>query len=368
MAEPIRILHVLGILNRGGAETMIMNLYRNIDRSKIQFDFILHSQEKGYYDEEIINLGGRIFYVPRYSTKTVFNYIKVWNDFFHKHKEYRVIHGHVRSTASIYLNIAKKYKLTTIAHSHSTSSGFGLDAFVKDILQKPLKGNLADHLFSCSESAGKWLFGSKNMNRVSVLKNSIEVNKFTYNELVRTRMRSELGIDQRFAIGHVGRFQTEKNHEFLINIFEEVHDKNDKTVLILIGDGELRQSIERKVVDLGLSDSVIFTGIRSDIPALLQAIDVFLFPSLYEGLPVTLIEAQTAGLRIISSDTITEEVILTDLVEMVSLQQPDSYWADRVLQYSEGYERRNTNSEILNAGYDVKENAKGLEEFYLNVY
>jgi glycosyltransferase involved in cell wall biosynthesis len=168
------------------------------------------------------------------------------------------------------------------------------------------------------------------------------------------------------VIGHVGSFQTPKNHNFLIDIFKAIHERNIKTVLILVGDGDLRQSIERKVAQLGLSDSVIFTGIRSDIPNLLQAFDVFLFPSLYEGLPVTLIEAQAAGLKIIASDSITDEVKLTDLIEIVSLKQSGEYWAEKVLQYANGYKRRNTSKEICRAGYDAQENTKLLERFYIS--
>jgi glycosyltransferase involved in cell wall biosynthesis len=256
----------------------------------------------------------------------------------------------------------------TIAHSHSTSSGSGLAAVVKDILQKPLKSNSVDHLFACSEAAGEWLFGSKNMNAVSILKNSIDANKFVYNEITRVQVRRNLAIDQRFVIGHVGSFIEPKNHMFLIDIFKEIHEKNNKSVLMLVGRGELSEKVTLKVKELGLEDSVMFMGIRTDIPELLQAMDVFLFPSLYEGLPLTLVEAQAAGLIVIASDKITEEINLTNLVKFISLERPASYWAEKLFQYTNSYKRRNTHEKICEAGYDVKENAKWLEEFYLNEY
>jgi glycosyltransferase involved in cell wall biosynthesis len=369
MPEPIRVLQVFAQMNRGGAETMIMHLYRHIDRNKIQFDFIVHTEEKCAFDDEIEQLGGRIYRIPRYSGKNHFIYKRAWRDFFIKYPEYKIIHGHVRSTASIYLGIAKRYGLITIAHSHNTSSGKGFSAIAKNILQHSIRYT-ADYLFACSRLAGEWLFGEKACmsEKFFILNNAIEAKKFIFNVNIRAKKRKEFQIEDKFVIGHIGRFHTQKNHKFLIDIFEKVHDRNKNAVLLLIGDGELRNLIAKKVDALGLTGSVIFTGIRSDIPELLQAMDIFVFPSLYEGLPVTLVEAQAAGLKIIAADTITEEIKLTNLVDFVQLTDSTSYWAEKVLQYTYGYERTNAYSEICKAGYDVKENAKWLEEFYLNEY
>jgi Glycosyltransferase len=353
-------------MNRGGAETIVMNFYRNIDRTKIQFDFILHSKRKGAYDEEIRELGGRIFYVPRYSLKSALNYMTVWNRFFREHPEYRVIHGHIRSTASIYLAIAKKYKLATIAHSHNTESGSGLNAFVKDTLQRPLKSNWVDYLFACSESSGEWLFGSKNMPRVSILKNAIDANRFAYNEIIRIKTRKELGLDQNSIIGHVGRFDEQKNHKFLIDIFNVIHKQNRNAVLLLVGAGHLEPQIKDKVKKLGLESNVRFMGVRSDIPELLQAMDIFVFPSHYEGLPVAIIEAQAAGLMCVLSDAITTEVKITDLVTFISLSESAEQWAEKILAYQENVARENTYANIVNAGYDVKSTANWLQEFYID--
>jgi glycosyltransferase involved in cell wall biosynthesis len=244
-----------------------------------------------------------------------------------------------------------------------TGSERSLKSRAKVLTRYPLR-YIADYLFACSSSAAKWMFGTHSAS-ASIINNAIDVKKFIFNEITRKEKRREFQIGDNFLIGNVGSFSTPKNHEFLIDIFKDIHDINDKTALILIGNGNLCPTIKKKVANLGISNSVIFTGIRSDVPDILQAIDVFLFPSLYEGLPVTLVEAQAAGLKVIASDTITNEVKLTELVEFISLTEPASYWAEKVLQYVDGYERKNTWNEICKAGYDVEENAKWLEDYYL---
>lgn len=368
MTEPIRVLQVFAQMNRGGAETMIMNLYRNIDRQKIQFDFIVHTNEKCAYDDEIKQLGGKIFRVPVYNGRNHFHYKKSWHTFFKEHKEYKIIHGHVRSTAAIYLKIAHKYNRITIAHSHSTSSGNGFSAIVKDILQYPIR-NTTDYLFACSKTAGEWLYGKKACKKDNfyVLNNAIDAKKYRFNQDVRNKIRKEFQLDGLFVVGHVGRFNTPKNHSYLIDIFKAVSEKNDNAVLMLIGDGNLRKSIEKKVIDLGLTSKVIFTGVRSDIPEILQAMDVFLFPSLYEGLPVTLIEAQAAGLHCIISDRITNEVVvITDLIKMLPLDNNTNLWANIVNEYSGVYERKETFRAIEESGYDIKTVVKWYESFIRN--
>lgn len=370
MSEPIRVLQVFAQMNRGGAETMIMNLYRNIDRTKVQFDFIVHTNEKCAFDDEIMSLGGHIYRVPRYTGKNHFQYKKAWQEFFKKHPEYKIIHGHVRSTASIYLKIAKKYGLTTIAHSHNTSSGTGFSAAVKNLMQYPIRYT-ADHLFACSMSAGKWLFGEKALKKENfhILKNAIDTKKFIFNKSIRAEKRQELQVGNRFLIGHVGRFHPQKNHDFLVNVFKEIHDRNKNAVLLLVGDGELRESIKNKVDDLGLTDNVIFTGVRSDVPELFQAMDVFLFPSNYEGLGIVVVEAQAAGLPCVVADTIPVEAFISDLVTELSLTQSKIDWAMSVLEHvnEKEYERPNTMNLIKNKGYDILDTSKKIEQFYLNI-
>ncbi|MFC4322623.1 glycosyltransferase family 1 protein [Litchfieldia salsa] len=367
--QPVRILHVLGRLNRGGAETMIMNIYREVDRSKIQFDFIIHTEDKCDYDDEIRELGGKIYNFPRYSGVNHFSYKDYWRAFFRRHPEYRIIHGHMRSTATIYLRIAKKFELTTIAHSHSISSGSGTSAIVKNIFQYPIRF-IADYLFACSESAGIWLYGERACRRDNffIINNSIDAKKFLYDRNTDMKIRGELGIEGKFVIGHIGRFAIPKNHEFLLDIFKSVHEKFENAVLLLVGDGELRESIEKKVVDLELQDNVIFTGKQSEIYNLLHTMDIFVFPSFYEGLGLVVIEAQASGLRCIVSDKIPKEAFITDLVEVISLKEKKDRWVNKIVNIAISHktnERKNTYKQILSSGYDIKSTTEWLHNFYL---
>lgn len=365
MREPIRILHVLGRLDRGGAETMIMNLYRSIDRKKVQFDFIIHTNDECAYNSEISDLGGIIYNITRYTGKNHLQYKKAWHIFFEDHPEYKIIHGHVRSTASIYLGIARNHGLVTIAHSHNTSSGKGISAVAKNILQFPIRYT-ADHMFSCSEKAGEWLFGKKacNASKFHILKNAIDPSQFIFDDEIRIRKRKELSIEDKFVIGHIGRFHNQKNHDFLIDIFNEIHQLENKAVLLLIGDGETFDEIKNKVWDLGLTEYVMFVGARSDISQLFQSMDIFVFPSLFEGLPLTLIEAQASGLPCIISDSISKEVQITNLISTLSLNLSAKKWAENILN-AKIDAREDTFLEISNANYNCLETSKWLEDFYL---
>lgn len=364
MTEPIRILQVFAEMNRGGAETMIMNLYRHIDRERIQFDFIVHTQEKCAFDEEIEQLGGRIYRVPKYVGTNHFAYKNAWKDFFMSHSDYKIIHGHVRSTASIYLKIAKKYNLTTIAHSHNTSSGSGIIALIKNVLQYPLR-YISNYFLACSESAGKWLFGDKIVasNKFKILNNAIEVERFTFNNQIRDAIRKEFAIGDKYVIGHVGRFHPQKNHELLVDIFKDIHNKIEDSVLLLVGDGFLKESIQEKVRNEDIEDSVIFAGVRSDVPDIFQGMDLFLFPSLFEGLGIVVVEAQAAGLNCIVSDQIPDEAIITKQVDKVSLSKSPEYWSEVAINKL-NYKRKDTSELIKASGYDIKETAKWLENFY----
>ncbi|AKN31954.1 glycosyl transferase family 1 [Clostridium carboxidivorans P7] len=365
MEKPIRILHVLGTLNRGGAETMIMNVYRNIDRSKIQFDFVIHTKEKCDYDDEIIKLGGNIYSFPRYLGKNHFKYKKAWDIFFNSHQEYKIVHGHMRSTAAIYLKIAKKHGLITIAHSHSTASrGNKVEQFVKNIMQFPIR-YIADYLFACSDDAGKWLFGNNviKKNNYRVIKNAIDAEKYVFNEAKRNEMRKALGIEDKFVVGHTGSFSYPKNHKFLIDFFYQVQKKNKNVILLLVGDGELRPQIEKQINSLDIKDKVILTGIVPNVNDYMQVMDVFVFPSMFEGLGIVTIEAQAAGLLCIVADTVPKEAFITNLIEKISLSEGLEVWADKVLKCTK-YKKRNTFKEIRSAGFDVVEEANVFEAFY----
>lgn len=366
MAEPIRILHVIGIMNRGGAETMIMNLYRNIDRSKIQFDFVENEGDAADFDEEILSLGGNIFHCPRYVGKNHLTYCRWWRDFFASHKGvYSVVHGHIGSTAAIYLSIAKRHGAYTIAHSHS--AGFGSAMY--RVFSYPTR-YVADHFFACSRDAGISRYGKKvgsDTNRCQLLNNAIDTNKFMFNTGVRCKTREELGIKKdTLVIGHVGRFVEAKNHLFLIEVFAQIHSRTPDSVLLLLGDGFLRPQIEAAIAEKHLDNAVIMAGVKSDVWNYYQAMDVFVFPSIYEGLPVSLVEAQTAGLPCCVSDAVPRESAITNLVQFRSLQDTAMQWADWVVEQAQ-LPRVDMRETICAAGYDIVSTSKWLEDFYTKV-
>lgn len=371
MSEPIRVLHVIGIMNRGGAEMMIMNLYRHIDRSKVQFDFVENSCEPAAFDEEILSLGGHIYRCPHYNGKNHFAYVKWWNDFFKAHpKEYPIVHGHLGSTAAIYLSIAKKYGAYTIAHSHSSGTDHSLHSYIYRMISYNTR-NVADYFFACSEAAGKDRFGRKVVSgdHYAVLNNAIDVNCFSYDPSIRETVRDELSIAQNaFVVGHIGRYTKEKNHEFILKLFSELEKMDSNVRLLMIGDGPLHAQIMQAAEQRGLSSDVIFTGVRSDIDRMVQAMDVFVLPSLYEGLPVTMVETQASGLLCIISDKVPSECILTEgLVDILPLSAAPEIWAEKILE-KRNLPRTDRRDEIAAHGFDINTEVVKLQEFYLNAY
>jgi len=367
MNEPLRVLQVLGGLNRGGAESMVMNLYRTIDREKIQFDFVVHTDEFCAFNDEVFELGGRIYCAPRYKVTNHITYTKWWKNFFKSHSEYKIVHGHMFSIASIYLNIAKKFGIITIAHSHSSSEKLGISGVVKKIIQQPLK-NISDWLFACSIMAGNWLYGKNFESRKNgiIVKNAISTSEYVYNPTIAQKMRAELGVEGKFVVGHVGRFCEAKNHMYLLDVFGEILKKNEESVLLIVGDGELRTQIEEKAEKMGIKDKLIMTGVRNDVNDLLQAMDCFVFPSVYEGVPLTVIEAQAAGLPCFVSDTITDEVCITKLVHTLSIADFPTVWSDEILKITPGLKREDTKQLIVKAGYDVNTTASWITNFYMD--
>jgi glycosyltransferase involved in cell wall biosynthesis len=363
----IRVLHIVTKMYAAGIETLIMNIYRNIERNKIQFDFLTHRDGKGFYDEEILELGGDIYHVPPINPFNHHKYLKALDIFFSDHKDYRIVHSHINTYSMYPLRAAMKAHIPIrIAHSHIADVPIDLKTPFRIYTKSKLK-YFSTHNFACSKIAGIWLFGEEEIkkNNFKVVNDSINPLLFSYNEKIRKRVKSDAGLDGRFIIGHIGRFSKQKNHKFLIDIFKVVHDKIPDAILMLIGDGELRQKVEEKALALGLKNNIIFAGVRSDIEELLQAMDVFVFPSLYEGLGLVVIEAQAAGLHCIVSDTIPKEVYVTDLIEKVSLNSSAELWAKKILKYVSGYKRVNKYKQIKKMGYDIKDTAKFLEEFYL---
>lgn len=364
---PVRVLQVLGGTSLGGAESRVMDSYRHLDRSRIQFDFCVHSQEEGFFDKEIESLGGHIYRVPRFQVVNWLAYRKAWKDLFREHPGYVAVHGHMTSTASIYLPIAKAAGVPlTIAHARSAGVDPGLKGTMTRFLRRNL-GKKADVCLTCSRLAGEAVFGEKMVEagRVTTVPNAIDAREFAFSEKKRKQKRAELGIgEQEFVIGHVGRFGHMKNHAFLLDVFAEICRKVPDSRLLLVGEGGLMDSVREKATSLGLSDRVIFTGNQAQVADFYMAMDFFVFPSIFEGLPGSVIEAQAAGLRCLVSDSVTDEVLITPLAQSRSLSDKASVWAQNVLE-RRSYEREQMEQAIKEAGFDVSDQVKFLEKLYL---
>lgn len=363
----IRVLQVFHGMDCGGAETMIMNLYRHVDRSKVQFDFLVHTTKKCFFDDEIRQLGGNIYSVPYYKITNGKQYKEALEGFFNAHPEIKIVHGHLGSCAHIYLQKAKQHGCYAIAHSHNTKpKGFSLKNCLYRLFTYKTR-KTADYFFGCSIAAAEYRFGKKiaHSDRCGVLKNAIDVNKFAYSESYRNEIREEFNLGKKFVVGHVGRFNTQKNHAFLIDVFKAVYDQRPDSVLMLVGVGDLMPKIKQKVDALGLNDAVVFAGLRSDVYKMMSAFDVFLFPSLYEGLPVTLVEAQAAGLKCVVSDEITKEVDISNLVHYLPLKYDALSWANVVTETC--LERKGVLSEIKKAGYDITSTAINIMFLYKKI-
>lgn len=369
MADPARVLNVLGTTNLGGAESRVMELYRALDRDKVQFDFLVHTGKEGQYSEEIRRLGGRIYSVPRFRLLNLLSYKKALRKFFREHHEFAVVHGHMTSTASIYLPIAKKAGIpVTIAHARSAGVSPGLKGLATRMLRYPLKYR-ADYCFTCSAEAAEAVYGRKWVEKGNVwtIPNAIDAQRFAFDAAVRAQVREELGLGDKFVVGHVGRFGFMKNHTFLIDIFAELCKMRDDAILVLIGKGELEGQIREKISSLGLPDKVLFLGNRFDVERYYQAFDYFVFPSIFEGLPGSVAEAQASGLCCLVSDKVTREAALTGLVTYKSIGEPAANWAGEIMRNAKAaMERKDMRAAIADSGFDVRGQAAGMEAFYIS--
>ena len=361
----MKVLHIVTHMNRGGLETMIMNYYRQIDKNKIQFDFLVHRECRGDYDNEIESLGGKIYRMPVLNPLSI-NYRRVLDTFFKEHSaEYDIIHCHLDCMSGLPLKYAKKngYRVR-IAHAHNTNQEGNFKYIVK-LFYKKLIPHYATHFFACSIDAGKWMFGEYSFE---VMRNAINSKEFIYNKSIRKIVRKELNIDnEEIVIGHIGRFDSQKNHIFLLEIFSEINKINPNTRLLLVGDGDLKIDIQEKAKSLGLLSRVIFTGVRQDVSRLVQAMDVFAFPSLFEGLPVTMIEVQASGLPSVISDKVPKETVLVkDIIHIMSLSDSAEDWAKQVLVMS-STGRFGRIDEIKESGFDIVEASDWLEKTYYSM-
>lgn len=363
--EPIRIAQVIGKWVGGGVEAVVMNYYRHIDKSKIQFDFICDDDSTNIPYEEIEKLGGKVILIPPY--QKLFKYHKELKRVL-KEGNYKIVHSHINTLSVFSLFAAKCAKVPVrIAHSHSTTNKKEKKKNLMKQVLKPFSKLFATDYMCCSELAGRWLFGDKlyDEGKIYLLNNAIDLQKFEYNEKIREEVRKELNIDEEtFVIGHIGRFVEQKNHSFLIDIFDELQKQRPNSILMLVGQGPLQDAIKAKVEQLGLKNKVLFLGQRNDATRLYQAMDVFVLPSLYEGLPVVGVEAQAAGLLCIFSDDMTKETKVLDSTKFISLAERRKEWSNIIQEQFMTYQRKNTAEELIKNRFSIEKEAKCLEEKY----
>ena len=360
MTEPIRVAQMMTDMNYGGVEMVVMNYYRHIDRTKVQFDFFALEGSAVPQREEIEQLGGRVYIVPKYMHLP--EYEKEIIRLF-KQNQYKIVHSHMNTLSVFSLWGAKKAGIPNrIAHNHSTA---GKGETKKNIIKyalRPFAKIYPTKLCACSQYAGEWLYGKK--AEFQVFNNAIDLSRYSYDPQKAAAVRKELGLEDKFVVGHIGRFCYQKNHDFLIDIFNEIHKQRQEGVLLLIGEGELEQDIRNKVMALGLEDSVRFMGKQKDTSKFYQAMNCFVLPSRYEGLPVVGVEAQAAGVPCVMADMVTPETKILESTTFVSPEESAVNWAMAVLESASHYQKKDTSAEMRKAGFDIITEAEKLESFY----
>lgn len=367
--KPVRVLQVIGAMDRGGAETLLMNLYRNIDRNLVQFDFLVNEENSCDYDSEIQGLGGRIFRIPRYKLFNYCSYKTACKRFFSQHI-YPIVHGHIGFPASIYLNEASKTGAYTIAHSHAQNYPISPNEILFRVCARPVR-HVADYFLACSKEAGIDRFGVEIVEGPSfqILKNGVDTSLVGFDNKKRAEARAELGLSEDLLVlGHVGRLTEVKNHQFLFKVFNSIHRRNQRSVLLLAGRGELELQLRETVKQMGLSDSIVFLGVRDDIPSLLSAFDLFIFPSFAEGLSCAVIEAQASGLPVLLSNGVPDAARILPTTVRLDLSSGADAWAERALQAFDMCKSKDRNCAkdlIERSGFDIRTSAAWLQELYL---
>ena len=363
----IKVLQVFSCMTRGGLETFVMNVYRAVDRSIIQFDFLI-ANEGGDYDEEAKALGARIYYTGSRRKNGLIKYCKILDGFFKEHaSEYVAVHYHESTLTSLEpLYYAKKYGIKNrLLHSHSSSVSGSKIHYITHYINKLFVKSLATQYLGCSKKALQWFYKGTGVYSKSVMiANGINVNQFSFDAKKKEQVRINLKIENdELVIGHIGRFIWLKNHKYIVEFFQVICELHPKSKLVLIGVGPLLDEIKQMVVDIGLGNHVLFLGLRSDIPDLLQAIDVVVMPSVYEGMPVSLIEAQASGTLVYGSDTISKDTAITDRMHFLSIENEPRIWAETILS-NDSFEKTDTRDAIKKAGFDISAIASDLVNRY----
>lgn len=371
--EPVKVLYFVDRMLRGGIQSLVIDWVSRFDKQKIHVDFLLLDDGKEYELEQTLKeLGCTVYKLKGIWVKTPIDFIKykyAVKSFFKEHHDYKVVHMHSSSKNYMILKYAKKYDIPIrIAHSHNIDfqTKNSLKKLIGNLFKKPLIKYATDY-FACSKIAGEWLFGEDivESDKFRVIHNAVDYDKFKFNENIRKNMRKKFGFKENdIVIGNVGRFAQQKNHDFLIDIFNECYKINSNYRLLLVGIGELEQEIKNKVSILGLEKEVVFAGFRKDVNCCMQAMDLFLMPSLHEGLPVVGVEAQASGLTCyMSKDVITPEVKIADNVYFISLNKSSKDWAEKII--TSNNDRTNNFNKLNNDGYIIDSVIKTLEKYYL---
>jgi len=369
----LRILHVVGNMDFGGVETLLMSLYRNIDRTKVQLDFLCHNNIEGKFDAEIRELGGRIYRIPGIRKSGLLVYKKNLYELLSQELKYTVIHSHLNEVNGIVLEQAKKSGITyRISHSHTANPRFSmLQMLLRKYSIRKIPKNTT-HSFACSKQAANYLYRkSELLKKCQIMNNAINTEKFIYRSDLNEYYREKYYLNDKIVFGHVGSFTNPKNHLFLIDVFNELNVDSGDSKLLLIGTGPLTSKVKEYVEKKGLTKDVLFLGAQPDISGLMSAMDAFLFPSIYEGLGIVAIEAQASGLPVFASTKVPKETSLTDLITYISLEEGSTIWAEIIIKDLKrfcGSERTKYASYIEKNGYDIKNTAKGLQMFYLNLH
>lgn len=365
---PIRVLAIVCCLVPGGLEKRLMDIIRNIDRKRVIIDVFTYRIEEGVYDAEVRNLGGKVYYNPPLNVSNMFWYVKYFKDFLEHHPEYRIIHAHQDAWCGVFCKGAYLAKVPVrIAHSRTALAGINIQHLAKDLIKLSTR-RYANYYFAVSKNAAIWLFGIQRYKNgeITILPNSIDTDSFIFDESTRIRVRKENNWDNKFIVIHVGNITPPKNHEFIIKVFSAVAQYNKDAVLVLVGGGE-QYRLRKIIEDLSLEEQIEFLGLRNDVGELLQASDVFLFPSKFEGLPGALIEAQASGIPCVVSDRIPDEAIISPNVQVLSLNEDIEKWSQAVLEQKH-YCRKLGKQSIEKNKYDIESLVKWLMSFYEEVY
>ena len=362
--EPIRVLQIVGLACNGGVEAVVLNYYRHMDNSKVQFDFVVHKNPAENFVAEVKKGGGRLYEVTPYN-KNIFAFTyEIYRII--KDGHYAIVHSNMNSMSGFPLFAAwLAGAKVRILHNHTTDTKTESFRTILKRVLRPFAKMFANRYWACSNLAGEWMYGKKAVQsgKITIIPNAIDLKRFAFNPDKRNLLRQKLGLEKKFVLGHIGRFVYQKNHSFLIDVFAEVARVKPEARLMLIGDGELRKIIEEKVVNLCLQDKVLFLGNRNDVADLYNAMDIFLLPSHYEGLPVVGVEAQANGLKCVMSDQVTEECQLTDNVYFIGINQKVKDWVAEIMKTKVEYDRNGIGN-IKKAGFDIRESGRMLKNAY----